>query len=92
MIQELRDMAKSVKKSTTIALWVCSVVSLSLIVGSFFAPPMGEIHPSVLKAVGEIIGLIALFILREAIHEGLSTKVTHGDTTIQIEGKDTQNN
>jgi len=92
MIQEFRNMAKSVKKSTTIALWGCSTIALGLIIGSFFVPPMGEIHPSVLKATGEIMGIIALFVLREAIHEGLSTKVTHGDTTIQIEGKDKQNN
>lgn len=81
-------MAKNVKKSTTIGLWICSVVSLSLIVGSFFVPPMGEIHPSVVKAVGEIMGMIALFILREAVHEGIGAKVTHGDTTIELDKKD----
>lgn len=84
-------MFKSVKKSTTIALWACSVISLSLIVGSFFVPPMGVIDASVLKAVGEIIGIIALFILREAIHEGIDAKVTHGNTTIELTNDNDKN-
>ena len=81
-------MARNVRKSTTIALWVCLIVSISLFIASFLVPPMGEISPSVLRAVGEIFGIMGLIVLREAIMEGLGVKMTHGNTSIEIKDLD----
>lgn len=83
-----RAMARNVRKSTTIALWVCLIISISLFVASFLVPPMGEIHPTVLRAVGEIFGIMGLIVLREAIMEGLGVKMTHGNTSIEIKDLD----
>lgn len=81
-------MARNVRKSTTIALWVCLICSIGLFIASFLVPPMGEISPSVLKAGGEIFGIMALVVLREAIMEGLGVKMTHGNTSIEIKDLD----
>ena len=35
--------------------WFCLILAAALFIGSFFCPPMGEIHHSVLIAFGEIL-------------------------------------
>lgn len=87
-LSRFRAMARNVRKSTTIALWVCLICSIGLFIASFLVPPMGEISPSVLKAGGEIFGIMALVVLREAIMEGLGVKMTHGNTSIEIKDLD----
>jgi hypothetical protein len=81
-------MARNVKTSTSIALWVCLTSSIGLFIASFIVPPMGAIDPSVLKAGGEILGIATLFMVREAIMEGLGVKMTHGNTSIEIKDLD----
>jgi hypothetical protein len=41
-------------------VWLCSIIALGLIVAGFFVPPVGVIDGSVIQAVGEIIGIIAI--------------------------------
>lgn len=36
-------------------------IAVMLVVGSFFCPPVGEISPSVITAVGEILGFSSVF-------------------------------
>lgn len=36
-------------------------ISIMLVVGSFFCPPVGDISPSVITAVGEILGFASVF-------------------------------
>lgn len=84
----LRAMTRRVRTSTTVALWVCTVASIGLYVASFLVPPLGEISPSVLKAGAEIFALAGLFVIREAIVEGLGIKLTHGGTTIEVRDQD----
>lgn len=69
---------------------VLAVIAIALIVAGFIVPPMGEVHPSVLKGVGEIIGIIAIFFGWESVDKGLDAKIQHGKTTIQL-GKDLDN-
>ena len=88
LARRIRAMARNVRVSTTIALWVCLVCSIGLFVASFIVPPMGEISPSVLKAGGELFGIMGLIVLREAIMEGLGVKMTHGNTSIEIKDLD----
>ena len=47
-------------------------------------PPSGVIDPSVIGAVGEIAGFAALWELHIAIRKGFDAKVSHHDTTIEI--------
>ena len=59
-------------------------ISLILIVASFILPPTGMIDPSVIGAVGEITGFVALWELHIAIRKGFDAKVSHHDTSIEI--------
>ncbi len=87
-LARLRAMARNVRTSTTVLLWVFSLTAIGLFVASFLVPPMGEIDPSVLKAGGIIFAFAALAEAREAIIEGLGVKVTHGSTTIEVKDQD----
>lgn len=87
-VREFREIAKGVSKTTTIALWCCMGVSIALFVTSFILPPRGVIDPSVCKAGAYFFGFATLFVVREAIREGLGVKLTHGDTTIEVKDLD----
>lgn len=63
-------------------------LSAALIISSFFVPPMGTIDGSVLAAVGELFGFAALFAAWEAVDRGIDAKVTHGNTTIELNNPD----
>ena len=59
-------------------------VAVALFVGSFFVPPHGVIDGSVLAAGGELFAFAALFMGWEAIDKGIDAKITHGNTTIEL--------
>ena len=83
-------MAELIKKAILgdVVFWVCLMVALVLMLLGFYLPPMGEISPSVLEAVGWLFGFAALAKLCDtvntAIKTGYDAKVQHGDTTIEI--------
>lgn len=90
-LREFREITHRVSRSTTIALWVCLLTTIALFTLSAVMPPMGAIDPSMFKAGGYLFAFAGLFVLREAIREGLGVKLTHGDTTLQVgdmDGKD----
>ena len=87
-LSRFRAMARNVKTSTSIALWICTACSLGLFIASFIVPPTGVIDPSVIRTGAEILGFATLFMLREAIMEGLGVKMTHGNTSIEIHDLD----
>ena len=89
-LARIRAMTRNVKASTTIAMWVCLLAAIGLYVASFLVPPMGEIHPSVLKAGSWIFAFAGLAELREAVQEGLGFKLTHGDTTVVVQDLDSK--
>ena len=89
-LARLRAMTRNVKASTTIAMWVSLLAAIGLYVASFLVPPMGEIHPSVLKAGSWIFAFAGLAELREAVQEGLGFKLTHGDTTVVVQDLDSK--
>lgn len=66
---------------------LCFFVSVGLIVGGFFVPPMGIIDGSVLTAVGELLLFPTLLYGFRAIELGLRVKFQKGETSIEI-GKD----
>lgn len=79
-------MGKIIKERllSSISFWVCLCTSLVLIALGFLVPPMGDINPSVLTAVGELFGFATLAIVADAIKFGYDAKITHGNTTVQI--------
>ena len=81
-------MKQSLHKHYLIAFWVTLSVALSLIVGGFFAPPMGEVSGSVLTGVGEIFLWPALAFGAKALQEGKTAHIRKGDMDIAI-GEDT---
>lgn len=64
--------------------WVFSVIGTVLIIAAFLLPPLAVIDNSVLIAVGEINGCIALGCVCKAIDKGVSTTFKKGDTEIEI--------
>ena len=63
---------------------ICFFVSVGFIVGGFFVPPMGVIDGSCLTAVGELLLFPTLLYAYRAVELGLTVKLNHGDTSIEI--------
>ena len=64
------------------------VVSILLIVGGFFCPPMGSIDGSVLTAVGLLLLFSFVEKLPEAIAAGKSVRISKGDASLEVTTKD----
>ncbi len=78
-------MGKIIKERllSSISFWVCLCTSLVLIALGFLVPPVGDIHPSVLTAVGELFGFATLAVVADAIKFGYDAKITHENPTAQ---------
>ena len=64
--------------------WVFSIIGLLLIIIAFFIPPAAYIDSSILIAVGEINGFIALGAVIKAIDNGGSATFQHNNTSVTI--------
>lgn len=64
------------------------IVSFGLLIAGFLLPPPGIIDPTVIKAVGELMGFAAIWMLPRAINAGKNIKLEHGSTTITLNNKD----
>lgn len=80
---------KGIKKAmrNRFEFWLCLVTSISLMVGGFFVPPTGVIDGSVLQAVGLLLGFATLAQLPVVLSSAKSAKITHGDTTIEVQNR-----
>lgn len=67
--------------------WLCLITSIGLIVSGFFVPPTGVIDGSVLQAVGLLLGFATLAQLPVVLSSAKSAKITHGDTTIEVQNR-----
>lgn len=63
---------------------ICFFVSVGLIVGGFFVPPIGVIDGSCLTAVGELLLFPTLLYGFRAVELGLTVKFQKGETSIEI--------
>jgi hypothetical protein len=63
---------------------ICFFVSVGLMVGGFFVPPMGVIDGSCLTAVGELLVFPTLLYGFRAVELGLTVKFQKGDSSIEI--------
>ena len=60
------------------------VVSIALIVGGFFVPPVGVIDGSVLTAVGLLLMFRVIAKIPGAIKAGKTMKISKGDFTPEV--------
>lgn len=60
------------------------VVSIALIVGGFFVPPLGVIDGSVLTAVGLLLMFSVIEKVPEAIKAGKLVKIGKGDFSAEV--------
>lgn len=73
------------------AFFTCLIMSIGLIVTSFFLPPTGEINPSVIQAVGEIFAFGVLATVIDGLHRGSDVTITKGDVNLNIQNPDNGN-
>lgn len=67
---------------------VAFVISVGLFIGGFLVPPQGEIDGSVLTAVGELFAFPTLAFGFRAIELGYDLKMSHGETTVELNNDD----
>lgn len=60
------------------------VLSVALIVGGFFCPPIGQIDGSVLTAVGLLLMFATIDKIPEAVKAGKSIKIQKGDLELEV--------
>ena len=65
-----------------------SIASLLLIVAGFIVPPTGVIDGSVLIAVGELNGTLAIGAVIKAVDRGSSASIKHNGTEVTIKKED----
>ena len=65
-----------------------SIAALILIVAGFIVPPTGQIGNSVLIAVGELNGTLAIGAVIKAIDKGRSASIKHSGTEVTITGNE----
>lgn len=63
-------------------------VSVGLIIGGFFTPPMGVIDGSLLTAIGELLLFPTLLYAFRALELGYKIKFQKGDASIEVHKKD----
>lgn len=61
-----------------------SISALLLLVAGFVAPPLGSIDNTVLIAVGEINGTLAIGAVVKAVDRGSSASIKHNNTELTI--------
>lgn len=79
----VREFYRNYLKSN-LFFWLFSIIGVILIIVAFILPPLSVIDNSVLIAVGEINGFIALGAVIKAIDKGESATFTHNNTSITI--------
>ena len=70
--------------SNNLFFWLFSGIGLLLIIIAFFLPPAAYIDSSILIAVGEINGFIAMGAVLKAIDKGVDATFQKGDTSVTI--------
>lgn len=79
---------KDINILTVIGEAATGIVSFGLLIAGFLLPPPGTIDPTVIQAVGELMGFAAIWMIPKAITAGNNIKLEHGSTTITLNNKD----
>lgn len=82
----MREKKDTIKTCTALKKVAIALTAIAVLLGiaAFVTPPRWIIDKSVIAFVGEIVGLIALFFAWEAVDLGIDTKVTHGNTSVEV--------
>ena len=83
----MREFYKNYLQSN-LFFWLFSIIGLLLIIIAFFLPPAAYIDSSILIAVGEINGFIAMGAVLKAIDKGVDATFQKGDTSVTITNND----
>ena len=83
----MREFYKNYLQSN-LFFWLFSGIGLLLIIIAFFIPPTAYIEQSVLIAVGEINGFIALGTVIKAVDKGVDATFQHNNTSVTITNND----
>lgn len=84
-------MGKRKKNSNrNVGFYLTLTVSVLLVIGGFFVPPMGVIDGSVLQAVGLLLAFGSVSMLPDIIRSSKHAKITTGSTTIEVSRKAAQ--
>ena len=86
----MREFYRNYLKSN-LFFWLFSIIGVILIIVAFILPPLSVIDNSVLIAVGELDGMIALGAVIKAIDKGESATFTHNNTSITISKEEGDN-
>ena len=77
-------------------MYLILILVFGLFVASFFLPPLGIIHPSVLQGGAIILGFCWLFYISVNIptfvHRGARIRATYGNANFTIEDSDDTDN
>ena len=87
----MREFYKNYLKDNTF-FWFFSIIGVILMIVGFILPPTGTIDNSILIAVGELDGMIALGAVIKAIDKGESATFTHNNTSITISKEEGDDN
>ena len=79
----MREFYKNYLQSN-LFFWIFSIIGVILIIVAFILPPLSVIDNTVLIAVGEINGFIALGTVIKAIDKGVDATFQKGDTSVTI--------
>lgn len=67
--------------------WIFGLISVALIITSFFLPPTGVVEPSVMAAVGELFGFASLGAVLKSLDQNKTATFSKGDINVTIGDK-----
>ena len=73
-----------------VVFYICLFSAIGLLIGGFFAPPIGIIDNSLLAAVGLLLLFAVVAIWGRSIDLGRRATFQKGDLTLQIEGDEAE--
>lgn len=67
---------------------ILTCLAAAIGIAAFILPPPWQVHESVIKLIGEFIGLIAILFAWASVKRGMDVKLTHGKTSIDLNNPD----
>lgn len=87
-MSKLKEIWTYVPEQYKLAYWACLITSIILLFLGFFSIPVGQIDPTVLTGTGILFGFATLAVGIKALDKGIDTKITHKDTTLELNNPD----
>lgn len=84
----MKKIFKFFSKTDKMSFWVCLLVSIFLIIFSFFTPPKFIIDSSVILASGELWAFAALGVAVHAVGKGSDVSIKKNDVEVTLNNPD----